>query len=484
MHSSDATKAVGVRRVSLRGAAAAVPVPSDTSSEAQFGPSFRTLGAVLPIPASDSEPVARPLFSKSVQQISGVEAGSVASIQPPEAEPITRPDSFTDLDQLPPGVDVATQGAPLPWVLSSADIGPDDIEVGRRLGKGSTADVRTCYFRGGRYALRALRKGVPGVEGGLWKEACLMAELDHPRILRLHFAVVGGGTHLPRYLLLECCGGGSLSAMVSALGGKLRPKAAVRVVRMVGEGLEYLHSRGVVHGDVAQSNVLFDANAHAKLADFGTAASAGDAFEGTPIYMSPQRLRGAALSPSDDIYAAGAVAAELIPPIVLHGTRVGCSPLEREGQRQRALAANPGFDGVMRAMSLTVPARPAAKGLVEACAKLEAGEESAEWGVVREYLRARDVAVGRRDARRGYGPPNWQARAHAAEADLVLQTETAHRQQVLTEELDSRLALSHLLREDPPTPRLHLLPPQILGGGEVVVVDYPSLVDARDPPPP
>ncbi|KAF8730341.1 hypothetical protein AX14_005640 [Amanita brunnescens Koide BX004] len=42
-----------------------------------------------------------------------------------------------------------------------------------------------------------------------------------------------------------------------------------RKILEVAEGIEYIHSEGVVHGDLRGANVLLDANLHVKIADFG-----------------------------------------------------------------------------------------------------------------------------------------------------------------------------------------------------------------------
>ena len=39
----------------------------------------------------------------------------------------------------------------------------------------------------------------------------------------------------------------------------------------VAQGMEYIHSEGVVHGDLRGDNILLDADLHVKIADFGLA---------------------------------------------------------------------------------------------------------------------------------------------------------------------------------------------------------------------
>ncbi|KAF8328327.1 kinase-like domain-containing protein [Amanita rubescens] len=42
-----------------------------------------------------------------------------------------------------------------------------------------------------------------------------------------------------------------------------------RLIREVAEGVQYIHSEGIVHGDLHGGNVLLDINFHCQIADFG-----------------------------------------------------------------------------------------------------------------------------------------------------------------------------------------------------------------------
>jgi serine/threonine protein kinase len=87
-------------------------------------------------------------------------------------------------------------------------------------------------------------------------------------------------------------------------------------VREVAATLDYLHTEGLVHGDVKATNVLIDATGHALLADLATVkpinAARGAADPYSPFSASPEQRSGANVQASDDIYAFGAMLYELL----------------------------------------------------------------------------------------------------------------------------------------------------------------------------
>ncbi|KIK79065.1 hypothetical protein PAXRUDRAFT_296367 [Paxillus rubicundulus Ve08.2h10] len=62
---------------------------------------------------------------------------------------------------------------------------------------------------------------------------------------------------------------GSLTSYLERQHDALKPVERLLLISNVAEGLQYLHSQSVVHGDLSGSNVLIDADGRACISDFG-----------------------------------------------------------------------------------------------------------------------------------------------------------------------------------------------------------------------
>ncbi|KAJ3039733.1 hypothetical protein HDV00_011965 [Rhizophlyctis rosea] len=104
---------------------------------------------------------------------------------------------------------------------------------------------------------------------------------------------------------------------------RLPENTARHIFQQIASAVAYLHTRGIVHRDIKDENIIVDKNFNAKLIDFGSATvepkadpSAGqsgnggdylfDRFQGTIQYASPEILRGEKYSGRKaDIWALG-----------------------------------------------------------------------------------------------------------------------------------------------------------------------------------
>lgn len=112
-------------------------------------------------------------------------------------------------------------------------------------------------------------------------------------------------------LLMEYAADGTLSDAVRRGGGGLPEPAIRRCTQGIVKGLEYLHSRGIVHCDIKGSNILIS-ESEAKIADFGCAKAVEETvIGGTPLFMAPEVARGEEQGFPADIWALGCTVIEM-----------------------------------------------------------------------------------------------------------------------------------------------------------------------------
>ena len=145
------------------------------------------------------------------------------------------------------------------------------------------------------------------------KEARSLAQLSHANIVSVYD--VGEVDNLP-YIVMEHLAGGSVKGRIERTG-PLKAGEAVRITIEVANGLTFAHSKGIIHADLKPSNILFDANDHAKIADFGIARTpkedgATPELYATALYVAPERVEGKQASVQSDVYGLGLVLYEML----------------------------------------------------------------------------------------------------------------------------------------------------------------------------
>ena len=113
---------------------------------------------------------------------------------------------------------------------------------------------------------------------------------------------------------MEFVDGEDLASLLRRIG-RLPDDKAVEVAKQLCAGLAAAHGTGVLHRDLKPSNVMLDGKGRARITDFGLAIAAsnagGERPAGTPGYMAPELLKGAAPTVQSDLYALGLVLYEV-----------------------------------------------------------------------------------------------------------------------------------------------------------------------------
>lgn len=138
-------------------------------------------------------------------------------------------------------------------------------------------------------------------------EVKIIAHLQHPKILPLYD--FGRHEEMP-YIVMAYLSGGTLENHIRQ--GTMPIAEIVDFVDQIADGLDYAHSKGVIHRDFKPSNVLLDGHGNVYLADFGiakidetNAQITGSTIVGTPAFMAPEVFAQSRLTKAVDIYALG-----------------------------------------------------------------------------------------------------------------------------------------------------------------------------------
>jgi serine/threonine protein kinase len=89
--------------------------------------------------------------------------------------------------------------------------------------------------------------------------------------------------------------------------------------------LIYLHSKGVIYGDLKAENILISHNGTIKLCDFnlsGTQSILSTTLQGTLCYLSPEMIEGSKRTPKSDFWSLG---------VLMHLIYYRCYPFKNKG---------------------------------------------------------------------------------------------------------------------------------------------------------
>ena len=148
-----------------------------------------------------------------------------------------------------------------------------------------------------------------------FREAEAAGRLNHPDIVTVYD--VGEEADLA-FIAMDYADGKPLSAF-----GKpkslLQIQVVLELIARVAEALDYAHGQKVIHRDIKPGNIIYNRQSGAlKITDFGIAKLADDSrtrtgsVMGSPLYMSPEQLKGQKVTGASDIYSLGVTLYKLL----------------------------------------------------------------------------------------------------------------------------------------------------------------------------
>lgn len=198
-------------------------------------------------------------------------------------------------------------------------------------------------------------------------EARVQAKLQHTNIIAIYDLIEDEGNF---FIVMEYVPGPTLENLLKGgVTNGWEVDHALALFRQVLAGLDYAHSKGVIHRDVKSSNVLVAEGDQVKLTDFGIALLIGDkrltasqSTIGTPTYMSPEQiLRPRTVDHRSDVYSAAVVLYEMLagqPPFDAE-TEYEIKKLQIEASAPDVRAVNPKVsEAVAKAIAIALRKEP------------------------------------------------------------------------------------------------------------------------------
>ncbi|MBI1848968.1 MAG: protein kinase, partial [Planctomycetes bacterium] len=147
----------------------------------------------------------------------------------------------------------------------------------------------------------------------LLREARAAASVDHPAVVTVYEA--GLESDVP-YLVMQRVEGETLAERLRQ--GSMPIDEAIAIGATIADALAEVHAIGIVHRDLKPSNVMLTAHGP-KILDFGLASvrgavtltTAGTAM-GTPLWMSPEQMRGRPADNRSDLWALGVMLYQML----------------------------------------------------------------------------------------------------------------------------------------------------------------------------
>ncbi|MBN1867895.1 protein kinase [Candidatus Sumerlaeota bacterium] len=147
-------------------------------------------------------------------------------------------------------------------------------------------------------------------------EARSARRLAHDHIVRIHDI---GEEQERKYISMEYVPGGTLRQVIHAHDLQVTFDTILKFARQIAEAMSYAHRSGLIHRDLKPANIMLTEQGDVKVTDFGIskAITQDDQTKtgtsvGTPLYMSPEQVRGEPCDRRADIYSYGVLLYELI----------------------------------------------------------------------------------------------------------------------------------------------------------------------------
>lgn len=204
--------------------------------------------------------------------------------------------------------------------LQTPEIEKGEIRLEEKIGGGCFGNVFKGTVRGKTVAIKKLHAQDmdQATLEEFRKEVEIMTHLRHPNIVLFMGACTEPGNFA---IVTELLSGGSLHDLLHNPKIPISLLQKVKMLKDIALGMNWLHCSKppIIHRDLKPTNVLVDEHWNMKICDFGLSAiNRAESIQdqgvapGTPLWMSPEVLRGKPLNEKADIYSFAIVCWEIL----------------------------------------------------------------------------------------------------------------------------------------------------------------------------